>query len=422
MTGVGALDPAAAERLIQAEARPLATERIGRDAAHGRVLAEPVRADRDFPPAARSAMDGFALRAADATAPGAVLELIGEVRAGQASGAVHVGAGQAARIFTGALLPPGADAVAMVERTRPARGGAAVELLEAARPGQHVRRRAEELAAGAVVLEAGVRIGAPELAALCSVGAASVEVYRAPTVAVLATGDEIVEPDRPVVPHQVRNSNAHALVACLREAGAAARYLGIAGDRREELRSRLEAGASADALLITGGVSVGEYDLVAAELTALGARTVLHRVAIKPGQPLLVARRGACLIFGLPGNPVSTFAMFVVFVAPALRRMMGLRHFGNVEQAAILDAPLDAAAGRKTYHLARLAAAPDGLRARPIAAAGSGDVLALARANGFVITAAAGARLMAGDAVPALVWGAIDPPAAPGPEPGRRTP
>jgi molybdopterin molybdotransferase len=299
--------------------------------------------------------------------------------------------------------------VVPVERTRRPTGSPTVELLEPVRPGQHVRRRAEELAAGQVVLESGVRIAAPQIAALASVGCTRPEVYRAPRVAVLSTGDEIVEPDRPVAPHQVRNSNAHALRAQLHEIGAGARYLGIAGDERPTLRRVLETGLAGDALLITGGVSVGEYDLVAETLSALGARTVFHRVAVRPGQPLLFARREGCSIFGLPGNPVSTFATFVVFVAPALRRMLGLRQFAGVEQHATLDQALDAAPGRKTYHLARLRAGAGGLRARPVRAAGSGDVLALSRANGFLVTPGAGAKLQAGDAVRVLAWGEIDP-------------
>jgi molybdopterin molybdotransferase len=398
------IDPAHAQGLLEAETRTLPVERVSLEAARGAVLAETVRADRDFPAAARSAMDGFALRAADVPAAPGTLELIGEIRAGQPVGALRVGLGQAVRIMTGGLLPPGADAVVMVEVTHTTVDSKTLRVNEPVRTGQHVRLRGSELAEGTLVLEPGAPIEAPEIAALVSVGRTAVEVFRRPTVAVLATGDEVVEPGRPVLEHQVRNSNAHALVAQLGQLGLSGRYLGIAGDERDALERSLSRGLTSDVLLVTGGVSVGEYDLVARTLESLGLRTLFHGVAVKPGQPLLAGRAKDCLVFGLPGNPVSTFTMFAVFVAPALRRMMGYRAWADVELRATLEEPLEALPGRKTYHLARLAAGPAGLTARRIRAAGSGDVLALARANGFIVTAAEGARLARGATVGVQAW------------------
>jgi len=385
---------------LEAETSALPPLELPLSQARGRVLAQDLVADRDFPPTDRSAMDGFAVRAADATAPGVELAVVGELRAGEPAGALRLGPGQAIRIMTGSVIPPGADAVVMVERTREQDGR--VRLEEAARPEQNIRRCGAEQRAGALAVAAGRPIRAGEVAALTSIGASTVHVHRAPVVHVLSTGDEIVEPHIQPAAHQVRNSNAHALVAQLAEFGLEAGYLGIAGDERTTLDRALERGLAGDVLLVTGGVSAGRYDLVGEALEGAGMRLLFHRVAIKPGQPILAGRAGSCLVLGLPGNPVSTFTTFVVFAAPVLRRLLGYRAWGNARASAVLVAPLKTPPGRETYQLAHLASCGDGLTATPVASAGSGDVLALARANGFIVTPREGASLAAGATVSTL--------------------
>ncbi len=386
------------------EARPLEPMEVGLAEAYGRVLAQSVVADRDFPPTDRSAMDGFAVRAADLSQGRGVLAVVGEVRAGKSARALRVEPGQAVRVMTGSELPAGADSVVMVERAHEDPGERTVSIHDPVVAGQHVRRRGEDVRQGEVVLEPGRALNAPEIGVLSSVGCTRPRVHRLPTVAVLSTGDEIVEPDQLVLDHQLRNSNAYTLLAQLREQGIEGRYLGIAVDDREELQQHLRKGLRCDLLLITGGVSAGAYDFVAESLAAAGMEVLFHQVAVKPGKPILAGRRDSCLVVGLPGNPVSTFTGFAVFVAPALRRMMGHAEWRNLELPATLDRPLPAGPKRQTYHLVRLSASRDGLKARPVRSTGSGDVVSLARANGFVVTSVGCSGVEPGQTVPAILW------------------
>ena len=394
--------------LLEGETRALDPVEVPLDRCQGLVLAEAVAADRDLPPTDRSAMDGFAVRAEDIPQDGQELAVIGELRAGQAVGDLRVGAGQAARIMTGASVPPGADTVVMVERTTELDERRRIRIDERPEKGQHIRRRAEDLPFGEVAVSPGAPIHAPEIAALASVGHTNVRVHRAPVVHVLSTGDEVVEPGHDAADHQVRNSNAYALLAQLADLGVAGRYLGIAGDERGVLEDRLDRGLAGDLLLVTGGVSVGEYDFVGEALAAAGMQQLFHKVAVKPGKPILAGRANDCLVFGLPGNPVSAYTAFAVFVAPALRRMQGYRHWKNERLPAVLAEPLRTRPGRETYHLARLTVRSDGLTAIPVTHAGSGDVFALARANGFLVTPESGASLAAGATVPAFLWKDFD--------------
>jgi molybdopterin molybdotransferase len=301
-------------------------------------------------------------------------------------------------------VPPGADAVVMVEQTEERRDERRVKIDDVPHPGQHIRRQGDDIERGRTAMEPGAPIHAAEIATLASVGHTTVRVHRTPVVHVLSTGDEIVEPDRTPARHQVRNSNARALLAQLADLGIAGRYLGIASDEHNVLDPLLGRGLEGDALLVTGGVSAGKYDLVGDALAAKGMRKLFHKVAVKPGKPLLAGRRDDCLVLGLPGNPVSTFTCFAVFVAPMLRRMLGYRRWENRSMLAVLTEPLRERGGRETYHLARIEPGPEGLVAQCVRNAGSGDVLALARANGFVVSPVGGASHAAGASVPALLW------------------
>jgi molybdopterin molybdotransferase len=386
------------------EAAPLEVTEVGLDEAHGRVLAEEVRADRDFPPTDRSAMDGFAIRTTDLGEERTLLNVVGEARAGGFAGGTRVEAGEAIRIMTGATVPPGADAVVRVEDTHEDRATGRVTIHHRPQVGEHVRCRGGDVEKGEVVLRPGRAIHAPEIAVLSSVGRTQPRVHRRPVVGVLTTGDEIVEPDRTPLDHQLRNSNGPTLMAQLRELGLRGRRLGIASDDRAGLARMIEEGLSTDVLLITGGVSVGEYDLVGEVLAEAGMRLLFHKVAVKPGKPMLAGRCGDCLVVGLPGNPVSTYTGFAIFVAPALRRMMGYAEWRNLELSATLERPLRAGPKRQTYHLARVSSTPDGLTACPSRNTGSGDVLSLAGANGFVVTSVGCSGLAPGTLVPTLLW------------------
>jgi molybdopterin molybdotransferase len=391
-------------RILADATSPLDKEDIDLQEARGRVLAETIRADRDFPPTDRSAMDGFAVRAADLAGAPCDLRVVGEVAAGSRAGGIELGPGQAARIFTGGVVPHGADAVVMVERTTEDLEAGSVTVDVRPEPGAHVRRRGEEIAAGEVLLRPGTVLAAPEIAALASVGRTRLQVHRRPVVRVLATGDELIDPAAAPQDHQVRNSNSATLLAQLADLGIAGQDLGIAPDDRQALGKLLRRGLSADLLLVTGGVSVGRYDLVGQALAEAGMTLLFHKVRIKPGKPVLAGRCGECLVIGLPGNPVSAYAGFAVFVAPALRRLTGCRRWANPQARATLDGSLRQVPGRTTYHLARLETSGDRLVARVVNSRGSGDLISMTRANGFVIAPAEAREIPAGTDLPALLW------------------
>jgi molybdopterin molybdotransferase len=392
----------ALRRLAEATA-PLDAVEVVLERSDGLVLAEPIAADRDYPPTDRSAMDGFAVRAADCASGRSTLAVVGEVRAGRAP-EVTVTVGTAARIMTGAIVPPGADAVVMVERSDEDRERGTVTLDDRPVAGQNVRHRGEERRGGDPVLDAGAILRAAEIAALGAIGRTRVRVHRPPTVGLLSTGDEIVEPESVPGEHQVRNSNAVALAAQTRELGIEVRYGGIAPDDESLLDEALERASANDVLLVTGGVSAGEHDLVEAALLRKGARLLFHGVAMKPGKPVLAARLGQALVFGLPGNPVSTFTVFAVLVAPVLRRMMGHRQWQPAMLPVRLEREVRGTEGRGTYHLARLRAGEDALWACPTASSGSGDVLSLPLAHGFVVTGPGRQVHPAGETLPFLPW------------------
>jgi len=393
-----------ATQILADETAPLGVEDVGLADAHGRVLARSVSADRDFPPTDRSAMDGFAVRAADLPGGKRSLKVIAELPTGTSAEGIRVGPGEAVRIFTGAVLPAGADAVVMIERTRENQAAGSVEIDAAPSVGEHVRRAGSEMARGRQVLEAGTPIHAPEIAALAAVGQARVRVFIRPSIKVLATGDELMPPGQAPQKHQSRNSNSATLLAQLAEMGLRGEDLGIGRDDLPDLDGLLRRGLDGDLLLITGGVSVGKYDLVGRALERAGMRLLFHKVAVKPGKPILVGRCGRCLVVGLPGNPVSAYTGFAIFVAPALRRMLGYRRWANLQVQAVVARPPDQAPGRTTYHLARVEYAGSRFVAHHAGSQGSGDLLSMARANAFVVTPPAGEDLKEGAILPALLW------------------
>jgi len=290
----------------------------------GSVLAEPVEAGRDHPPWDSSAMDGYALRHEELgrqSKQGETgLDVIEEIAAG-ALPHKTVQAGQASRIMTGAPLPEGADVVIPVEDTRAE--GNRVIILRTGEVGENIRRRGEDIRWGQVILNQHDVIGPAEVGLLASVGRSHVQVYQRPRVAILATGNELADLGEALAPNKIMNSNGYAVAAQVLEAGGIPVLLGVAKDTRQELLDRLKQGLSADLIVISGGVSVGEYDFVKDVFEKMGARMVFWKVAMKPGEPLAFGTWEEKPLFGLPGNPVSTMVTFEQFVRPALRKMQG---------------------------------------------------------------------------------------------------
>jgi molybdopterin molybdotransferase len=316
----------------------------------GRVLAVDIVAPWDMPSWDNSAMDGYAVRAADCARPVA-LEVKGYIPAGGHSSEV-VAPGTAAKIMTGAPLPPGADAVVPIEETEERDGK--VLLKDPVRRGAHVRRKGEDIRAGEAILRAGTVVAPAEVSLLASSSRTSVQVVRRARVAILSTGDELVEPGEPLSPGKLYNSNALAVAAAVKQIGGEPILLGIARDDRESLRSLLEEGLRADALVTSAGVSMGDRDLVREVLEELSVRQVFWKVDIKPGRPTAFAVHGTTPVFSLPGNPVSTLLTFEQFVRPALLKMMGHRKLLRPLVGAVLQEDLARKPGRVSFVRVRL--------------------------------------------------------------------
>jgi molybdopterin molybdotransferase len=308
-----------ARSLVLERAVPLARQRVALGDALGRVLAEQVRAPLDVPPFDNSAMDGFAVRAAD-SGPGVRLAVVGESRAG-APAHVAVGAGEACAISTGAAMPAGADAVIPVEQTR--RLGTEVELSVAVTPQRHVRNAGSDIRMGAIALEPGGRLGPEQIGVLASAGRASVLVGARPQVAVLTTGDELVGLEAALTPGAIRNSGAYVIPALVRQAGGEPVSVAHARDDPAAIAEAIAAALTADVAVISGGMSVGEHDHVAEVLGGLGVQRCFSGIALRPGKPFWFGMRHRTLVFGLPGNPVSSLVTFVLLVRPALAALAG---------------------------------------------------------------------------------------------------
>lgn len=374
-------------------------ERVRLPVAAGRLIAEDISADRDYPPFARSARDGFAMRAADAPSE---LKIIGEVRAGQVF-AGQVGAGEAVEIMTGAPMPEGADAVVMVEHAErlPRKQGDHLRIAGALKAGDNFSPKGVEARSGDVVLESGRRLGFAEIALLAMVGRECVQVFRKPRVAILPTGDEIVEMGERPESFQIRNSNAWSLAAQVERAGGSPEILPIARDNYESTRSMIERGLDADLLLLSGGVSAGKYDIVEKVLADLGARFFFTEVAIQPGKPLVFGAVRDRQFFGLPGNPASTMVTFEVFARAAVELLGGANEAPLPLPRARLTQPFRHKPGLTRFLPARLT--PDGAEVAPQAWHGSGDVAALARANAFLVAEADRESWGAGDDIRVLI-------------------
>ena len=401
------------EQLGKVGAGAAGVEEVSLDEAAGRVLARDVTADRDYPPFARSARDGYAVRAAEAI-EGAALTCLGEIKAGDAPPRLER-AGTCLQIMTGAAVPAGADAVVMIEHTE--RAGDVVRFTRGAVAGQNVIPQGSEATSGQIVLSAGMRVGYAELAQAAQVGAAVLRCARRPRVAILSTGDEIVPFAETPGAFQIRNSNAVSLAAQVRAAGGEPEMLGHAVDREAELRERIAAGLREDILVLSGGVSMGKYDLVEDVLRSMGAEFFFDAVAIRPGKPAVFAVCQGKPVFGLPGNPVSTMVTFELFVAPAIDLRSGAvaRALPFVE--VVLAEDLQEKPGMTHFLPARVeweeasadsAGSASGFgRVRALKWQGSGDIGAMVQANCYLVVAAELSHVTAGSRVPILLRGEV---------------
>ena len=378
----------------------LGAERVTLAESCGRVATEAVTSLRAVPSADNSAMDGFAVRGADvATAP-VRLRLVGSAPAGTLL-AGRVEPGTAAKIFTGSIIPAGADTVVRVEDTDEADGVVTVRVV--VKPGTNVRSRGEDIMPGATVLAPGTIVGPADIGVLASVGRAVVSVRRRPRVAIVSTGAELVEIDETPGPAGVVNSNAYVLAAAVAQAGGLPVVLPIARDRLEDIRDRIAEAADADVILSTGGVSVGEFDFVRDALDAIGVERRFWKVAQKPGKPLTFGTLGRRLFFGLPGNPVSALVCFAVYVWPALRKLAGHTAIHHAVVPARLVAPVRTPTGLTEFVRVHLVREGDVWTAAPFATQGSGVLSSLARGAGLLVGPAAAITLEVGAVYPVIV-------------------
>jgi molybdopterin molybdotransferase len=367
---------------ILARTRPLHRERVGILEALGRALAEPITSGREIPPWPNSSMDGYALRAEDTLPAGARLSVVGRISAGSVPDR-SVGPGEAMRIFTGAPLPVGADAVIPQEDVEPARGHISVG--RRVLPGEFVRPRGEDLRPGDAVLAEGQRIGPAEVGLLATLGRAHVSVFRRPRVAILSTGDELADLGTEPGPGQIPNTNTYSLMAQTLEAGAVPLNLGVAEDRLSAIETRLRDGLAGDVLVSSAGVSVGEHDLVKEALEGLGAELHLWQVAMRPGKPLTFGSIGGRPIFGLPGNPVSAMVTFELFVRPALRKMAGHRSLMRPRLRATALEPIPNPGHRRGYLRVTLNPHEGGYGARLTGDQGSAILRSMVLADGLAV-------------------------------------
>jgi molybdopterin molybdotransferase len=378
---------------------PRASGSVGVWDALGLVLAQEVKTDREYPPFDRSTRDGYAVRSKEIS-PGATLKCVGEIKAGDTVREA-LAVGSCVQIMTGAAVPAGADAVVMIEHTQ--REGDLVRFARAAQRGQNIVPRGSEARAGETILTPGTRLGFAELALAAQVGAAELQCAKRPRVAILSTGDEVVLIDRIPGEFQIRNSNSVSLAAQVRMAGGEPVVLGNAADRVEDLGERIERGLKEDALVLTGGVSMGKYDLVESVLKAMGAEFFFDAVAIRPGKPAVFVVCQGKPVFGLPGNPASTMVTFELFVAPAMDLLSGAEARPLPLVEARLAEALNERPGLTHFLPARIewrGAAPE---VKPLKWQGSGDITALGKANCFLVVPAEKEKIAAGESVSVLL-------------------
>ena len=370
-------------------------ETIPLEASLGRILREDVAADADYPRFDKAIRDGFAVRHEDLSKVPAVLEVLGESRAGQGTG-VTITPGNCCEIMTGAPLPAGANAVVMVEHTEPV-PPSKVRVMRSVREGEGLLRRAAELKSGERVLSVGRRIELADIGTLASFGKFQVRVSKKPRVAILATGDELVEVRESPDAGQIRNSNSYTLLGQVLAAGAEPVLLGIGRDNVADLRKKIAQGLEHDVLLVSGGVSMGKYDFVENVFAEYDVQVLFDSVAMKPGKPTVFGTRGETFVFGLPGNPVSTIVAFRMFVTPVIRNLLKAADAGPGVLRACLEEPAKCDAARTAIVPALVRFEDRAYRIRTAPWKGSSDLAGLSRANALVVIPKAEGALQAGE-------------------------
>jgi molybdopterin molybdotransferase len=395
------IDHHEAVRLVLKNTTHLPVVRMPLMDAQGLALAEDVLARFDSPPFDNSAVDGYAVRSVDAEA-GRTFKVVGEAPAGRPT-QKKVGEGEAVKIFTGGVIPEGADTVVMVENT--SGWGEEFELRKAAGPGNNLRGAGEDVREGDLMLRAGTEIGAPEIALAATQGYSELSVCPRPRVVVLSTGTELVEPGtRELTPGEIFDSNSFALLAQARETGAESRRVAAASDDADVLRSAMEGALdSADVVVTSGGVSVGEKDLVKSTLLNLGVEQVFWGIKLKPGKPVFFGARDDARFFGLPGNPVSAMVCFELFVRPALVKMMGLKDARRPRIQVYFDEDVENKFGRMHAMRVTLESTELGWRAESVGAQGSGLVSSFTKADALALIGPESEGVRAGAPVEAIV-------------------
>ena len=381
------------------------TEVVPLLASQGRVLAEPIHLDLDQPPFDRSMRDGFAVKSGDLDPLPARLRCVGEIKAGEAPTLV-LQPGEAIQIMTGAPAPEGADAVVMVEHTERLPKDE-IAVLRSVPAGANIASRGSERRQGDLLMPPATRLGVLEVAGLAAVGQSRVRVFRRPEASILATGDELVDVDRQPGPGQIRNSNAYSLFAQVVSHGGTPRVLATARDTLEHLRRQIRLGLESDLLLVSGGVSAGKYDLVEEVFQEFGIQIQFEAVSMRPGKPTVFARRGKQFVFGLPGNPVSTFVAFELFVAPVLQSLQGLPGGDLKLVRGELRGKILEKSGRTALLPATVALKSGHIRIQPVSWKGSADIFSLVDANGLVVVPSECRELLPGQEVDALLFEAM---------------
>ncbi|MDH4100560.1 MAG: molybdopterin molybdotransferase MoeA [Nitrospirota bacterium] len=378
----------------------LGTEKVHIIDTLGRVIAEDVISGRNIPPFDNSAMDGYALKAADTTGASpekpATLKVVADLPAGYTLDR-ELQAGEAVRIMTGAPVPPGADSVVRVEDTE--KRGETVRILVQVKSGKDTRRKGEDVKVGDVVIEKGTRITPAAVGMMSSVGRSMVQVYQRPRVAVLATGDEVVDVDQEAGPGKIYNSNGYTIASQVREAGGLPVMLGIAKDTREDLEAKLKAGLTCDVIISSGGVSVGDFDFVKDVLSSLGSEMKFWKVGMRPGKPLAFGVIGGKPAFGLPGNPVSSMVTFEQFVRPALRKMMGYAALQRPTVNAVLEDDVKKEPSLRFFVRGVVSRVDGKYRVSTTGPQGSGILRSMVIANGLIVLPEGTEGAKAGDTV-----------------------
>ena len=387
-----------ATQIVLKKVKRLPPKKIRLESAQGCCLAEDIKSDSDMPPFNRSAMDGYAVIAKDIANLPVDLVVIENIRAGYKP-KKKIGKGKVAKIMTGSVVPNGADAVIKVEETISLDGDTKVRILNKTKRGSNIAKKGEDMRAGKILLRKGTKIRPQEVGILAAVGADTIKVFSAPSIGIISTGDELVEITRKPKPWQIRNTNSHSLAAQARQLTEDVEILGMVNDDKDEIKSLVKKGLKKDILILSGGVSMGEYDFVGDVLKDFGVKIFFEKVALRPGKPTVFGKKDDKLIFGLPGNPVSTLVTFELFVRPCIKKMMGFPFHENPVLHAELEKEITVKKKRREYRPAFLRQIGCKWMVSPIEWHGSGDLFSTTKANCLLIIKESVGRLNIGESV-----------------------